>query len=52
MADAAVVVGEEGSGGGVDYGGLAVRAGEGGDGVEGLPGGDNQDFDLGGAGVC
>lgn len=44
VADAAVVGGEEGGGGGGDYGSIAVGVGEGVDGFERLPDGNDDDF--------
>src|SRR6266852_3039303 len=46
MADAAVEAGEQGSSLVGDDGGFEVGAGEGADGVEGAPGGFNDDFDF------
>src|SRR5713226_2392059 len=45
VADALVEISEEGGGFGGDDGGFAVRSGKGVDGGEGLPVGDDQDFD-------
>jgi hypothetical protein len=52
VANAAIVTGQQGGGGRVDDGGLAVLAGEGYDRFKGLPERDNQDFHgiSGGAG--
>src|SRR5260221_4863559 len=46
MPDAAVIVGEQGCGGGMHDGGFAVGSGESGDGLEGFPGGGNQNLDF------
>src|SRR5258708_6794938 len=46
MADAAIETGEQGGGFGSDDGGFEIGTSEGADGVEGAPGGFDDDFDF------